>query len=237
MPIPFPAAWISESILDDPSSKFFDPRDEVFRRAIAVGLDGLPLAERRGHLPAVTGKVAEAVATRILDEHGFSLFSQLIEDGAHGVDLMFLTPAGNVLVLEVKGTLREGTIPRLGRSRLKQMSAAWLDGANAPMLEWGLQAADVYGAVMVVDLVARHARVAVTKDNAWFWAVETSRLDAWLEPSWPPPRWTPTHGHAHEKPAPAAATLYSGREDIPQRFDTKAPGLRSGARFFRNSTF
>jgi hypothetical protein len=50
-----------------------------------------------------------------------------------------------VLVLEVKGTLRRGTIPRLTPSRLRQMSREWLnDPANPAMTEWSLQADDLY---------------------------------------------------------------------------------------------
>lgn len=48
------------------------------------------------------------------------------------------------------------------------MSAGWLDVGNAPMVEWGLEAADVYGGVVFVDLEARFARVAVTADYELF---------------------------------------------------------------------
>lgn len=165
-PRPFPRAWISESLLVAGGS------EALFRRVVASGLDSLTVSEKRGHLPTVTGAVAEAVAARIMDAAGFSVFAQQTELGARGADLIYLTPEDNVLVLEVKGTLRAGTIPRLGRSRFKQTSAAWLDAANAPMLEWGLEAADVYGAVMVVDVAAACASVAATADYSVYVPVD-----------------------------------------------------------------
>lgn len=62
----------------------------------------------------------------------------------HGVDLLFLSSGERVLVLEVKGTLRAGAIPRLPPSRLKQMSREWLNGPDNPVMsEWGLQADDL----------------------------------------------------------------------------------------------
>ncbi|MDX6510906.1 MAG: hypothetical protein QOE36_410 [Gaiellaceae bacterium] len=160
-PRPFPADWVKRSLLTGSG-------DDRFRQAARSGLDSLTLAERRGHLPAVTGAVAESVAAMVMDEIGFEVFAQLTERGARGADLLLLSPAENVLVLEVKGTLRAGQLPRLGRSRLRQMSAAWLDVGNAPMLDWGLEAADVFGGVMVVDLVSNTARVAVSADYEVF---------------------------------------------------------------------
>lgn len=44
------------------------------------------------------------------------------------------------------------------------MSAGWLDTANAPMVEWGLESADVFGGVVVVDLAVACMRVALTTD-------------------------------------------------------------------------
>jgi hypothetical protein len=164
-PIVFPRAWIGKSVLSGNA-------EELFSRAAASGLAVLTASERRGRLPAVIGAVAEAVAARIMDAAGYSVFAQLTEIGARGADLMYVTPGDNVLVVEVKGTLRPGAIPRLGRSRLKQMTAAWLNEGNAPMLEWGLEAGDVYGAVMVVDLVTATARVAATADYSVYLQVD-----------------------------------------------------------------
>lgn len=51
------------------------------------------------------------------------------------------------------------------------MSAAWLDSANPAMQEWGLESSDLYGGVIVVDLAASAARLAVTADLRDFTAV------------------------------------------------------------------
>ncbi len=159
--VPFPREWIAESLLEGAA-------EDLFRRAQAEGLAALEVAERRGRLPSVVGAVAEALAARILDSVGFVAFAQLVEPGARGVDLLLLSPEERVLALEVKGTLRQGSLPRLRRSRLKQMSAAWLDSANPVMEEWDLAAADLYGGVIVVDLRASEARLAVTGDFSEF---------------------------------------------------------------------
>lgn len=71
---PFPAAWITESVL--PATI-----EDVFRVAQRNGLAALDLAARRGHLPAVTGSVAEAVAGRLMDSLGFAIFAQLTQRG------------------------------------------------------------------------------------------------------------------------------------------------------------
>lgn len=156
--MPIPAQWISDSVL--PASI-----EDVFRRAYRDGLFRLEVSQRRGHLPAVIGAVAESVAALLMDSVGFVVFAHLTEPGARGVDLLLLGPEERVLALEVKGTLRPGTLPRLRRSALEQMSAAWLDHwSNRGMAEWGLEAADVYGGVIAVDLAAAEARLAVTAD-------------------------------------------------------------------------
>lgn len=68
------------------------------------------------------------------------------------MDVLALKPAGQVLAIEVKGTVRAGSLQRLGRARERQMSHAWLStSANPGMAEWGLAGADVYGAVAHVD--------------------------------------------------------------------------------------
>jgi hypothetical protein len=155
--VSFPAEFVEECVLSGSS-------EELFLRAWTRGIDSIDSAERRGRFPGLIGSVAEAVVAKVMDCAGFSVFDQLTELGAHGVDLLLLSPAGRVLALEVKGTLRAGSVPRLRRSRLPQMSAAWLDGANAAMLEWGLEAADVYGGIMFVNLAANETRMAVTGD-------------------------------------------------------------------------
>jgi hypothetical protein len=167
----FPAEWVAESLLDGLP-------EELLLRAHVDGLDHLTLAERRGHLPGVIGAVAEAIAARVLVEEGLSLIAQLTGFGVHGVDLLLLTPSSNVLALEVKGTLRRGTLPRLRRGRLDQMSAEWLDTANATMAEWDLEAADVFAGVGVVDLAANLFRLAVSSDYGDYRPVcEVASLD------------------------------------------------------------
>lgn len=145
-----------------------DPRqaaDALFERARTHGLSTIEPHLRAGHLPRVAGEIAESVAGSILDELGYSLFWQLTTAGARGVDLLYLAPDETVLALEVKGTLRPNTIPRLTPSRLRQMSREWLnDPANPAMAEWSLTADDLYTGVMVVDLALAEFRIALSGD-------------------------------------------------------------------------
>jgi hypothetical protein len=142
-----------------------DGYDAVFRRARKEGLAAIPRGERSGHLWRVVGEVAESVAELVLAELGHSVFWHVTETGVHGVDLLFLTPDESVLALEVKGTLRAGTIPRLTPSRLRQMSREWLNQPDNPAMgEWDLEADDVYTGVMVVDLAAAAFRIALSAD-------------------------------------------------------------------------
>jgi hypothetical protein len=121
------------------------PADALFERARIHGLNSIDRRQRSGHLARVIGEVAEMV----LAEQGYHLFWQITTAGVHGVDLLFLAPDESVLALEVKGTLRRGTIPRLTPSRLRQISRAWLtDPANPAMAEWALRTDDLYAAIM-----------------------------------------------------------------------------------------
>ena len=139
------------------------PADALFERARIDGLNSIERSQRSGHLARVIGEVAESVAEIVLDEQGYNLFWQITTPGVHGVDLLFLSPDESVLALEVKGTLRPGTIPRLTPSRLRQMSHAWLnDPANPAMAEWSLQADDLYAGVMLVDLATPLYRLALS---------------------------------------------------------------------------
>jgi hypothetical protein len=176
-PRAFPRVWVERSLLGEDT-------DQLFGRARRLGLHALSVSQRRGRLPTLTGAVAESVAALVMDSVGFNVFAQLTETGARGADLLLLGPTGNVLALEVKGTLRPALLPRLGRSRLKQMSRAWLDGPNPPMLEWGLAAADVFGGVIVVDLALNETRLAVSRDSESFTPVtDFTRLDELLHTS------------------------------------------------------
>jgi hypothetical protein len=143
--------------------------DHLFRRAWRDGIGALAIAERRGRLPSQTGLVAEAVATLILGDLGIDVFAQIITAGVRGVDLLALTPDETVLAIEVKGTLRPGRVPPFSRGALRQMSIEWLnDPTNPAMVEWELQAADLYGAVTVVDFARTSWRAAVTSDFELF---------------------------------------------------------------------
>lgn len=140
------------------------PADASFARTRRRGLKATPLNERQG-LSRVTGEVAESVAELLLAEVDIEVFWHIVEDGIHGVDLLFLTPDESVLALEVKGTLRPGVIPTMTPSRLRQMSREWLNGPDNPaMAEWELEADDLYAGVMVIDLAISVARTAVSGD-------------------------------------------------------------------------
>jgi hypothetical protein len=141
-----------------------NPADALFERARVQGLSALPVDQRRA-LARVTGELAESVAALLLADIGLSVFSQITTPGIHGVDLLLLSPDESVLALEVKGTLRAGSVPRLTSSSLGQMSREWLNSPHNPaMVEWKLEADDLYAGVMVVDLAARKARLAVSGD-------------------------------------------------------------------------
>jgi hypothetical protein len=101
----------------------------------------------------------------LLDERGYQLFWQITTPGVRGVDLLFLAPDEAVLALEVKGTLRPGTLPRLTPSFRRQMSRGWLNGPNNPaMVEWSLEADDLYAGAMTVDLALAQFRIALSSD-------------------------------------------------------------------------
>jgi hypothetical protein len=157
---PFPLdPEMIEGCLDEDRDRF----DVLFRRAHAVGLAGLARGDRSGHLWRVVGEVAESIAARLLGKLGYSVFWHNAEPGIHGVDLLLLSPDEAILALEVKGTLRAGAIPRLTPSRLRQMSRDWLNRPDNPaMIEWELEADDIYTGVMVVDLATPAFRVALS---------------------------------------------------------------------------
>jgi hypothetical protein len=165
-----------DTCLDDQRDRF----DALFRRARDVGLSGLPRSERSGHLWRVVGEVAESVAELVLGDVGYHAFWHITDPGAHGVDLLFLSPDESVLAVEVKGTLRAGAIPRLTPSRLRQMSRDWLNQPNNPaMREWNLQAEDIYGGVMVVDLAMPAWRIALSADfETYVPVLEPAQLEA-----------------------------------------------------------
>jgi hypothetical protein len=154
--------------------------DELFVRACREGLRSLPLHQRRGQLATTTGSVAEAVAEVILVELGYAVFFDVTRLGLHGVDLLMLAPDDSAIAFEVKGTLRAGSTPRMARSALRQLSREWLNNAdNAGMLEWSLDADDVYAGVIALDFATATWRVALSADFETFRPVgSTAELSA-----------------------------------------------------------
>src|ERR1017187_5956568 len=138
--------------------------DSVFARGWRSGAASLSRAERCG-VAGVTGHVAESVTEVLLDRLDWRVLWHFTGPGRHGVDLLFLTPDDKIVAVEVKGTLVAGRIPRLSRREMTQMSAAWVDKANNPgMAELGLQSADIYGAVAVINFADMTWRMALTAD-------------------------------------------------------------------------
>lgn len=160
------------------------PADLVFDGAWRSGLASMPLAERRGRFCQVIGEVAEAVAEVCLVEVGYHLVAEVGGAGRHGVDAIVLDPAGERLVaVEVKGTLRPGRWPRPSRGRVRQMSREWLDQLDNPaMAEYELGSADVYGALVCVNLADRCFRVGFTRDFELFAPVTDA--DRLVDLSW-----------------------------------------------------
>jgi hypothetical protein len=158
-PFPLPVEAVERCLLDDP----------LFVRAWIDGPASLTVEERRGRLSVDVGTIAESVATLLLQEAGLDVFAELAAAGVHGVDLLALTRAGEVVAIEVKGTFRQGAVPLLRRGRLRQMSLEWLSSpANPAMVECGLEGVDVYGAILVVDFADRSWRIALTRDYETF---------------------------------------------------------------------
>jgi hypothetical protein len=158
-PFPLLEEHVVNCLLDDP----------LFRKAWTAGAHTLTPEERRGRLCVDTGTIAESVTTLLLVDAGFDVFAELASPGVHGVDMLVLTPRGTVVAVEVKGTFRAGSIPALGRGRLRQMSLEWLSSPDNPaMVEWELEGADVYGAIIVIDFAERQWRMATTSDYEGF---------------------------------------------------------------------
>lgn len=153
------------------------PAGDHFRRAWPGGLDRLDPLERRGVICIETGTIAESVATLLLKDLGLDVFSELAAAGVHGVDLLALTRATQVLALEVKGTLRADGRPRLGR-RARQMSLDWLSSpANPAMVEWELRGLDIYGGVAHLNFASMTWRVVLTSDHeTWVPVTDASDL-------------------------------------------------------------
>jgi hypothetical protein len=163
-------------------------RDAGFSGAFNHGLAVLDRADRGGALSGVTGHVAESVIEVILVEHGWIPVWHFVGPGRHGADLLMLGPgAERLFAVEVKGTLRPRRWPRLRRAELTQMYAPWLDKLENPaMQEWGVQSADVYGAVAAVNFHEDAYKLVLTPDFERCHPIqEVGQLDAleWLDAS------------------------------------------------------
>lgn len=152
-------AVLVEGCLDPDSAT-----DELFSRGWRLG-PGFLTRRERCVVAGVIGHVAESVIELALDRLQWRVLWHFTGPGGHGVDLMFLTPDGKVVAVEVKGTLVAGRIPRLTRREMRQMSAAWIDKADNPgMAELELQSEDIYGAVAAVNFADMIWRIALTSD-------------------------------------------------------------------------
>jgi len=143
------------------------PSDALFARAWRETLAALSPSERVGRLGGVTGHIGESVVELMLEEIGYSMLWHFTGpfSGGHGVDLLALSPDGQVLAVEVKATLCAGRWPRPSRRELAQMTGGWLDKPDNPgMANWDLASDDVYGAVAVVNLAAMQWRCVLTSD-------------------------------------------------------------------------
>jgi hypothetical protein len=136
--------------------------DALFARAWRSGPASLTRAEKCA-VAGATGHIAESVTEVLLDRQEWRVLWHFTGPGRHGVDLVFLTPDGKIVAVEVKGTLVAGRIPRLSRREMTQMTAAWVDKADNPgMAELGLQSADIYGAITAINFADMTWRIALT---------------------------------------------------------------------------
>lgn len=140
------------------------PGDRLFDRGWRRGAHHLSRSER-ALIASVTGHVAESVVELLLNELGWEPLWHFSGPGYHGVDLVFLAPGDRVVVVEVKGTLLPGKVPRLGHREILQMSSTWIDKCDNPgMTDLNLTSADVYGGVIAVNFPDRTWRTALTRD-------------------------------------------------------------------------
>lgn len=158
--------------------------DRRFETAWRHGLGALERRERTGALPGVTGHIAESVVELILGAVGFVPIAHHPGPGRHGVDLLMLHLATDMLfAIEVKGTLKPRRLPRLTRGEIDQMSAAWLDKLDNPAMSGaGLHGEDVFAAVAVVNFADMTIRIVVSADGADFQPI--ARLDRLSNPAW-----------------------------------------------------
>lgn len=140
------------------------PVEVVFARGWRHGPADLTRAERCA-VAGVTGHVAESVTAVLLDQLEWRVLWHLTGSGRHGVDLVFLAPGDQVVAVEVKGTLVAGRVPRLSHRDMAQMSASWVDKADNPgMAELGLESADVFGGIVIINFSDLNWRIGLTPD-------------------------------------------------------------------------
>ena len=157
-PFPLDAALVEECL--GPA-----PIDAVFGRGWRSGPASLTRAERNA-VARVTGHMAESVTEVLLDRLGWQVLWHFTGPGRHGVDLLFLAPGDKIVAMEVKGTLVPGRLPRLSYRDMDQMSTSAVDKADNPgMAELvGLQSADVYGGVVIINFADLEWRLGLTPD-------------------------------------------------------------------------
>lgn len=145
-----------------------DKRDALFVRGWEEGSKRLTRRERSA-VAGVTGHIAESAAEEVLTKRGWYPLWHFATTGGHCVDLVMLSPDEKIVAVEVKGTVVAGRIPRRSRRELGQMSSEWIDKPDNPgIANVGVESADVYGAVMVVNFADRQWRVALTADFVGF---------------------------------------------------------------------
>lgn len=137
----------------------------LFIRVLDESLASLSRAEKACLAPII-GEVAEDLVPLLLEPFGFIMFADSPGRGRHGVDLQFLSPEGTrAVAAEVKGTMRPGHWPWLGRGAPTQMSAAWLDKPdNLGMASWGLTSEDIYAAIVLINFADLACKVLASGD-------------------------------------------------------------------------
>lgn len=71
-----------------------------------------------------------------------------------------------LVAIEVKSTIQPRRWPRLAPGRSKQLPPEWLDGqGNVGMVDWAVDAADVYLMVAQVHLLRRRWRCCLAGDS------------------------------------------------------------------------
>ena len=128
--------------------------------------------------------MAESVVEIILAESGSVPLAHHAGPGRHGIDLLMLHLACDVLIaVEVKSTLRAARLPRLLRGELAQMSAQWVDKPDNPgIVNAGVGSQDISGALAAVNFADATLRMLMSPDLTTF--IPVTSLTQLLDPSW-----------------------------------------------------